>query len=361
MPNGEHRRRIISAKAQQQEELEEETLSLRPQTLDEYDVGQEQVVEQLRIALAAARQRGDVLEHILFDGPPGLGKTTLAHIIANEMGNRLFRTSGPSIERASDLVGILTNLDRGDVLFIDEIHRLPRVVEEYMYAAMEDFCIDFVVDKGPYAKTISLDLKPFTLIGATTRAGMLTPALRERFGIFHHLDFYTEQQLQEIVVRAAQILEIELDAAGAQELAQRARGTPRIVNRLLRRVRDYAQIVGDGVIAEDIAQEALSAMGVDEQGLDNLDRKCLRAIIDYYGGGPVGVNAIGATLAEETDTLEDMVEPYLLKIGFVIRTSRGRMATQRAYDHLGISAPAPVPPAGQDNLPFNGSTTTDDG
>ncbi len=353
MPDGEHRRRIISAQAQQQEELEEETLSLRPQTLDEYDVGQEHLIEQLRIAIAAARQRGDVLEHVLFDGPPGLGKTTLAHIIANEMGNRLFRTSGPSIERASDLVGILTNLDRGDVLFIDEIHRLPRVVEEYMYAAMEDFSIDFVVDKGPYAKTISLDLKPFTLIGATTRAGMLTPALRERFGIFQHLDFYTEEQLRDIVTRAALILQVQLDSGGAEELAQRARGTPRIVIRLLRRVRDYAQIVGDGTVTAAIAPEALSAMSVDEQGLDNLDRKYLRTIIDYYGGGPVGISAVAATLAEETDTLEDMVEPYLLKIGFVIRTSRGRMATQRAYDHLGISAPAPEPPAGQENLPLD--------
>ncbi len=353
MPDGEHRRRIISATAQQDDLLEEELPSLRPQTLEEYDVGQEHLIEQLRIAIAAARQRGDVLEHILFDGPPGLGKTTLAHIIANEMGSKLFRASGPSVERASDLVGILTNLDRGDVLFIDEIHRLPRVVEEYMYPAMEDFSIDFVVDKGPYAKTISLDLKPFTLIGATTRAGMLTPALRERFGIFQHLDFYTEEQLRDIVTRAAQILEVQLDSGGAEELSQRARGTPRIVIRLLRRVRDYAQIVGDGTVTQETAGEALSAMSVDGEGLDNLDRKYLRTIIDYYGGGPVGINAVAATLAEETDTLQDMVEPYLLKIGFVIRTSRGRMATQRAYDHLGISAPAPEPPGGQENLPLD--------
>ena len=351
MPDGKSRRRIIGAPAQQ-EDFEEDLPSLRPRSLAEYDVGQESVVEQLRIGIAAARGRGDVLEHVLFDGPPGLGKTTLAHIIANEMGGNLFRASGPALERASDLVGILTNLGRGDVLFIDEIHRLPRVIEEYLYPAMEDFSIDFVVDKGPYAKTISLDLKSFTLVGATTRAGMLTPALRERFGIFHHLDFYTEQQLRDIVARAAGILKVELDPGGAEELARRARGTPRIVIRLLRRVRDYAQIVGDGIVRQAIACEALGAMGVDEQGLDNLDRKYLRTIIDYYGGGPVGLNALGATLAEETDTLEDMVEPYLLKIGFVIRTSRGRMATQRAYDHLGVKAPAPQPPSGQENLPL---------
>ncbi len=352
MPDEGKRRRIVSGKAQQ-EELEEEIPSLRPQSLDEYDVGQEELIKQLRISIAAAKQRGDVLEHILFDGPPGLGKTTLAYIIANEMGCNLYRASGPALERAGDLVGILTNLDRGDVLFIDEVHRLPRVVEEYLYPGMEDFRIDIVIDRGPYAKTISLDVKPFTLVGATTRAGMLTAALRERFGIFHHLDFYTNEQLEQIVTRSAQILAVELESGGAQELARRARGTPRIVNRLLRRVRDYAQIVGEGVITARMANEALSAMGVDEEGLDNLDRKYLHTIIDYYGGGPVGLSALAATLAEETDTLEDMVEPYLLKIGFVIRTSRGRQATQRAYDHLGIDRPAPEPPAGQENLPLD--------
>lgn len=344
------RERIISA--QPQDEDADEMPTLRPQSLDEYDVGQEELIQQLRISIAAAKQRGDVLEHILFDGPPGLGKTTLAYIIANEMGANLYRASGPALERASDLVGILTNLDRGDVLFIDEVHRLPRVVEEYLYPGMEDFRIDFVIDKGPYAKTITLDLHHFTLVGATTRAGMLTAPLRERFGIFHHLDFYTEEQLEEIVKRAAQILDVELELAGAQQLAARARGTARIVNRLLRRVRDYAQIVGDGVITGELAREALRAMGVDERGLDDLDRKYLRTIIDYYGGGPVGLNALAATLAEETDTLEDMVEPYLLKIGFVIRTSRGRQATQRAYEHLGIDKPAPAPPSGQENLPL---------
>ena len=353
MPEEPKRRRIVSGKPQQEELAEEEIPSLRPQSLDEYDVGQEELIRQLRISIAAAKQRGDVLEHILFDGPPGLGKTTLAYIIANEMGCNLYRASGPALERAGDLVGILTNLDRGDVLFIDEVHRLPRVVEEYLYPGMEDFRIDIVIDRGPYAKTISLDVKQFTLVGATTRAGMLTAALRERFGIFHHLDFYAEEQLEQIVTRSAQILEVELESGGAQELARRARGTPRIVNRLLRRVRDYAQIVGEGVVTTKMANEALRAMGVDEEGLDNLDRKYLHTIIDYYGGGPVGLNALGATLAQETDTLEDMVEPYLLKIGFVIRTSRGRQATQRAYDHLGIDKPAPEPPAGQENLPLD--------
>lgn len=337
------RRRIISGLAKAEDS--EEALALRPTTLDEYDVGQERLITNLRVAIQAARQRGDVLEHTLFDGPPGLGKTTLAYVIANEMGVELHRTSGPALERATDLVGILTNLSRGQILFIDEIHRLPRVVEEYLYPAMEDFRIDFIVDKGPYAKTIPLNLEPFTIIGATTRAGMLTAPLRERFGIFHHLDFYSPEQLERIVRRAAKLLAIPIDEGGCRELAARSRGTARIVNRLLRRVRDYAQVRADGRVTQEIAAEALHAMGVDEQGLDPLDRKYLLTIIDYYRGGPVGLNALAATLAEDAGTLEDVVEPYLLKIGFIIRTSRGRQATERAYSHLGLQPPERPAPA----------------
>lgn len=346
----EDRQRILGPQAANDDDLS--GAALRPRTLDEYDVGQERLIEGLRVAISAARSRGDVLEHVLFDGPPGLGKTTLAHIIAHEMGTRIQVSSGPALERAADLVGILTNLDHGDVFFIDEIHRLPRVVEEYLYAAMEDFRIDFVVDAGPYAKTIPLQLPHFTLVGATTRAGLLTPPLRNRFGIFYHLDFYTPEQLQRIVMRSARLLQVPLDEEGARLIALRSRGTARIVNRLLRRVRDYSQVMADGSIDARIASEALEALGVDQMGLDDLDRKYLRALIDFYHGGPAGVNALAATLSEESDTLEDVVEPYLLKIGFVIRTARGRMATQRAYEHLGVRARAPQPPAVQDNLPL---------
>jgi Holliday junction DNA helicase RuvB len=336
MSHDDSRQRIVGG--EERREDSEELAALRPQTLAEYDVGQERLIQNLRVAIHAARQRGDVLDHILFDGPPGLGKTTLAHIIANEMGADLHRTSGPALERATDLVGILTNLKRGDILFIDEIHRLPRVVEEYLYPAMEDFRIDFIVDKGPYAKTIPLTIEPFTIIGATTRAGMLTGPLHERFGIFHHLDFYTVEQLEKIVLRSAKLLEIPIDAGGCHELAARSRGTARVVNRLLRRVRDYAQVMGDGSVTREIASDALSAMGIDELGLDSLDHKVLLTIIEYYHGGPVGLNAIAATLSQDAGTLEDVVEPYLLKIGFVIRTSRGRQATARAYEHLGRAA-----------------------
>jgi Holliday junction DNA helicase RuvB len=338
------RQRIITA--QERDRDHDEQVTVRPQTLDDYDVGQTELISQLRISIAAARQRGDVLEHLLFDGPPGLGKTTLAHIIANEMGVEIYRTSGPALERPTDLVGMLTNLRRGDVFFIDEIHRLPRVVEEYLYPAMEDFRIDFVVDSGPYAKTIPLNVEPFTLIGATTRSGLLTAPLRERFGIFHHLDFYTEEQLERIAVRAAKIWDIPLEPGGAMELARRSRGTARIVNRLLRRVRDYAQIMGDGTITQEVAAEALTAMRVDHVGLDELDRRYLRTMIEFYSGGPVGLNALAATLSQDEGTLEDVVEPYLLKIGFLLRTSRGRQASARAYEHLGIDRPAPPPPTG---------------
>ena len=342
------RRRIVGGQPEDGEQSAMATL--RPQTLAEYDVGQRRLIDGLRVAIDAARAREEVLDHVLFDGPPGLGKTTLAHIIANEMGGRVHQTSGPALERASDLVGILTNLDSGDILFIDEIHRLPHVVEEYLYSAMEDFRIDFVVDSGPYAKTIPLELAPFTLVGATTRAGMITPPLRNRFGIFYHLDFYTPEQLTLIVGRSAQILGVELDEAGARQIACRSRGTARVVNRLLRRVRDFAQVVHDGRITADVARQALEALGVDEEGLYDLDRKYLLALIDYYSGGPAGVNALAATLNDESDTLEDVVEPYLLKIGFVIRTHRGRMATERAYRHLGIDAQPPEPPGPQGNL-----------
>lgn len=341
MAKDKGRERIVGPQQQDNdgdsgEEEDTEHAAIRPQTLEEYDVGQEQIVQQLHIAISAAKERGDVLEHILFDGPPGLGKTTLAHIVANEMDVEMYRSSGPALERPADLVGMLTNLKRGDVFFIDEVHRLPRVVEEYLYPAMEDFCIDFVVDSGPYAKTIALDIERFTLIGATTRAGLLTEPLRERFGIMQHLDFYTVDQLQQICRRSAGILDIAIQDEGAHELARRSRGTPRIVNRLLRRVRDYAQIMGDGIITQEMAAEALSAMKVDNEGLDKLDRRYLQAIIDIYKGGPVGVKAIAATISEDERTLEDIVEPYLLKTGFVMRTSQGRKATHRAYEHLGI-------------------------
>ncbi|MDP9110769.1 MAG: Holliday junction branch migration DNA helicase RuvB [Candidatus Eremiobacteraeota bacterium] len=309
--------------------------SLRPRTFADY-VGQTTVVENLRISIDAAKRRGEAIEHVLFYGPPGLGKTTLAGLIARDLGANFRPTSGPTLEKPKDLVGVLTSLEDGDVLFIDEIHRLGRVVEEFLYPAMEDFQIDFIVDSGAFAKTIKLPLKRFTLIGATTRAGMLTAPLRERFGIVHHLDYYDVAELEQIVTRSASVLGVPIEAAGAHTIASRSRGTPRIVNRLLRRVRDFAEVRADGTITAAVAAEALEREGVDQLGLDKLDRAFLRTIVEHYGGGPVGMNAIAATLTEDAETLEDVVEPYLLKEGLVVRTAAGRKATSATYRHLGL-------------------------
>jgi len=325
---------------------EEESFNqtLRPPTLEEW-VGQKKVVEKLSIALQAARQRGEPLEHVLFYGPPGLGKTTLAYIIANAMASKITTTSGPALERTGDLMGILTNLGGGDILFIDEVHRLPINIEEFLYPAMEDFRVDFVVDKGLFAKTINVPLKKFTLAGATTRAGSLSAPLRNRFGLFFHLEFYDVDDLRQIVRRSARILGTQLDEAGATEIARRARGTPRIANRLLRRVRDFAEVKASGAITAAIAREALKLEGVDELGLDDLDRNFLSTIIRLYHGGPVGVEALSATLNEEVDTLVDMVEPFLLQQGFISRTKSGRKANEPAYKHLKLPVPGGGPPA----------------
>jgi Holliday junction DNA helicase RuvB len=313
-------------------------------------VGQEQAVASLRVSVEAARQRGECVDHVLLYGPPGLGKTTLAGIIANEMGTRLETTSGPAIERGGDLLGILSNLAAKDVLFIDEVHRLPRVVEELLYPAMEDFAVNFVMERGMHARSIKHRLEPFTLVAATTRPGMLSAPLRERFGIFHHLDFYSEAELARIVTRSAAILEARIESAGAGEIARRSRGTPRIVNRLLRRVRDYAQVNGDGLITEEVARHALHREGVDTRGLDRLDRRFLTAIVDVYGGGPVGLEAVAATINDEAETLAEVVEPFLLKIGFVVRSPNGRKVTAAAYAHLGHALPASS--TGQRELPL---------
>jgi len=328
------RERIISPEAIGPEE-ESAFLSLRPASLDEY-IGQKGLVEKMRLSIQAARQRGEPHEHMLFYGPPGLGKTTLAYILAKEMDAQIICTSGPSLTRSGDLMGILTNLKRGDVLFIDEIHRLNPVVEEFIYPALEDFKIEFLVDKGAFSRVINMPLKQFTLIGATTRAGMLSAPLRDRFGIYHHIDFYEVDDLKEIALRSARLLGVEIDAEGAEIIGQRSRGTPRIANRLLRRVRDYCQVKGDGTINGHLASKALDMEGVDAIGLDKLDRSYLKIIIDYYKGGPVGLETIATTLNEESDTLVDMVEPYLLKIGAIQRTRQGRIATEKAYSHLGI-------------------------
>ncbi len=325
--------RVISP-AVKEEDFDFE-VSLRPRRLEEF-VGQSKVKENLSVFMEAARMRREPLDHVLLYGPPGLGKTTLAHIVANEMSAQIRTTSGPTIERPGDLAAILTNLELGSVLFIDEIHRLARQAEEILYPAMEDFQIDLVIGKGPSARTLRLDIPRFTLVGATTRAGMLTSPLRERFGIVHYLEFYNAYELETIVLRAARILNVPIDPEGAQEISRRARGTPRIANRLLKRVRDYAQVRADGVITLEVAKSALSMLEIDDLGLDEVDRRFLKAIIEKFDGGPVGIETIAAVISEERDTIEEVYEPYLLQIGFLNRTPRGRMATRHAYAHLGI-------------------------
>lgn len=317
----------------QHEDLEIEQ-TLRPQKIDEY-IGQQKVKENLKIFVQAAKERGEALDHALFYGPPGLGKTTLAHIIAREMNVNIKTTSGPVIEHAGELSGILTNLSEHDVLFIDEIHRLNRVIEEILYPAMEDFQLDLIVGQGPNARSIKLNTPKFTLVGATTRVGLLTSPLRDRFGIIHRLEFYTPEELQYIVMRSAKILKITIESEGAYEIARRSRGTPRIANRLLRRIRDYAQVKADNVITLDVAKVGLTMLEVDEQGLDFMDRNLLLAIIDKFEGGPVGLDTLAAAISEEKDTIEDVYEPFLIQCGYLERTPRGRKATRLAYQHFG--------------------------
>jgi Holliday junction DNA helicase RuvB len=322
------------------ESLQEEALerALRPKGLDEY-VGQEKARSQLEIFINAARGRSEALDHVLLFGPPGLGKTTLAHIIAREMGVSLRQTSGPVLERAGDLAALLTNLEPNDVLFIDEIHRLSPVVEEILYPAMEDYRLDIMIGEGPAARSVRLDLPPFTLVGATTRAGMLTNPLRDRFGIVSRLEFYTTEELSRIVHRSAGLLDVEITDTGALEVAKRSRGTPRISNRLLRRVRDYAQVKSDGIVSSEVADAALKMLDVDSLGFDVMDRKLLHAVLEKFGGGPVGLDNLAAAIGEERDTIEDVLEPYLIQQGYLMRTPRGRVATSLAYQHFGLKVP----------------------
>jgi Holliday junction DNA helicase RuvB len=329
--------RILTAAATREDDALE--ASIRPKRLDEY-LGQKPVRDQLSIYIEAAKGRGEAMDHVLIFGPPGLGKTTLSHVIANELGVNLRVTSGPVIEKAGDLAALLTNLQPHDVLFIDEIHRLSPVVEEVLYPAMEDFQIDIMIGDGPAARSIKLDLPPFTLIGATTRAGLLTAPLRDRFGIVQRLEFYGVHELTQIVRRSAKIMNIDCVAEGAEEIARRSRGTPRIANRLLRRVRDYAQVKAQGRIDHDVARAAMGMLNVDPEGFDELDRRLLRTIIDNFEGGPVGIESLAAAISEERGTLEDVIEPYLIQQGFLVRTARGRMATRKAYLHLGLKPKA---------------------